>query len=146
VKKGEKYIIRGTLLLAAILFAWSVFLIADIKGAFGYLWETAPLFWRVYTVGEATLLLLSAVLLPFKRRTGRWFVLPALAAALAVHGYAIIMSPSVPSAGGRELGLAGSLFAVAVAVVGIVFLFLIAPKYERRRSDSFYDETFGKRS
>ena len=146
MKKSAKNVIRGTLLLAAILFAWSVFLVADIKGAFGYPWETAPLFWRVYTVGEATFLLLSAVLLPFKRRTGRWFALPALAAALVIHGYAIIVSPSAPSAAGRELGLVASLFAVVVAVGGIVFLFLIAPRYERRRFDSPYDETFGKRS
>jgi hypothetical protein len=142
VKKSEKYVILGTLFLAAALFTWSVFLIADIKGAFGYPWETAPYFWRVYTVGEATLFLLSGMLLPFKRRTGRWFALPALAAALVIHGYAIILSPSAPSAGGRELGLAGSLFAVVVAVVGLVFLFLVAPRYERRRFKSFYDGAF----
>jgi hypothetical protein len=146
VKKSEKNVILGTLLLAAILIAWFVFLVADIKGVFGYPWETAPFFWRVYTIGEATLLLLSGILLPLKRRTGRWFALPALAAALVVHGYAIMVSPSAPSAGGRELGLVGSLFAVVVAVFGLVFLFLIAPRYERRRFDSFYDGTFGERS
>lgn len=146
MKKSEKNVILVTLLLAAVLITWSVFLVADIKGAFGYPWEAAPFFWRVYTVGEATLLLLSGILLPFKRGTGRWFALPALVAALVVHGYAIIVSPSAPAAGGRELGLAGSLFAVVVAVVGLVFLFFIAPRYERRRFDSFYDGTFGERS
>jgi hypothetical protein len=142
MKKGEKYVILGTLLLVAVLFAWSVFLIADIKGAFGYPWETSPFFWRVYTVGEATLFLLSGILLPFKRRTGRWFALPALAAALVIHGYAIILSPSAPAAAGRGLGLAGSLVAIAVAVSAIVFLFVIAPHYERRRFKSFCDGAF----
>jgi len=135
--KSEKNVIRGTLILAAVFFVWAVFNIADIVGVFGYPWAAAPFFWRFYTVGEATLLLLSALLLPFKRGTGRWFALPALAAAVAVHGYAMIVSPFAPVLAGRELRLAGSLAAIAVGVVGLVFLFAVAPRYERRRFKSF---------
>ncbi len=142
MKKNEKNVIRGTLILAVVLFAWSVYVIADIKGAFGYPWAAAPFFWRIYTVGEATLLLLSAILLPFKRGTGRWFALPALAAPVLVRGYAIVTSPVAPAVAGRSLGLAGSLAAIAVGIVGIVFLFAVAPRYERRRFKSFYDGTF----
>jgi hypothetical protein len=142
MEKSEKNVIRGTLILAAVLFAWAVFLIADIEGAFGHPWAAAPSFWRAYTVGEATLFLLSALLLPFKRGTGRWFALPALAAAIAVHGYAIVTSSVTPAVAGRSLGLAGSLAAMAVGIVGIVFLFVVAPRYERRRFKSFYDGTF----
>lgn len=142
MRKSEKSVIRGTLILAAVLFAWAVFLIADIEGAFGCPWEASPFFWRVYTVGEATLFLLSALLLPFKRGTGRWFALPALAAAVAVYGYAIVTSPAAPAVAGRELGLAGSVAAITVGIFGIVFLFAVAPRYERRRFKSFYDGTF----
>jgi hypothetical protein len=142
MKKSEKNVIRVTFVLAVVLFAWSVYVIADIEGAFGYPWAASPFFWRVYTVGEATLFMLSALLLPFKRGTGRWFALPALAAAVAVHGYAIVTSPAAPAVAGRELGLAGSVAAIAVGIVGIVFLSIIAPRYERRRFKSFYDGTF----
>jgi hypothetical protein len=141
MKRQEKFIVRGTLLLAVVLFAWAVFYIANIKGVFGYPWEAAPVFWRVYDVGGATLFLISAVLLPFKRGTGRWFALPALAAAAIVHGFAIIASPSAPELAGRTLGIAGSAAAVAIAVIGIVFLFGVAPRYERRRFKSFYDDS-----
>jgi hypothetical protein len=142
MKKSEKNVIRVTFVLAVVLFAWSVYVIADIEGAFGYPWAASPFFWRVYTVGEATLFMLSALLLPFKRGTGRWFALPALAAAVAVHGYAIVTSPAAPAVAGRPLGLPGSVAAIAVGIVGIVFLSIIAPRYERRRFKSFYDGTF----
>lgn len=142
MEKSEKNVIRGTVILAAVLFVWAVFLIADIEGAFGYPWTAAPFSWRAYTVGEATLFLLSALLLPFKRGTGRWFALPALTAAVGLHGYALVTSPGAPMVAGRSLGLVGSVAAIVVGIVGIVFLFAVAPRYERRRFKSFYDGTF----
>lgn len=133
MKTSEKLVIWVTVFLSVVFFGWAVFLIAEIKGAFGHPWEAAAFSWRVYTVGTATLFFLAALLLPFKRGTGKWFALPALAAAGTTHGYAIIASPSAPEVAGRALGLPGSLLGVVIAVTAFVFLFIVAPRYERRR-------------